>query len=133
MSMRDSMMAALRLLQQQQQQQDQATLANAARQPIPGFTGPAGSGAGIPGGGVGMAPPQQPLPAPGQALQPFMATGPYGQQALQLAGLAGGHRGNHMMNPAWNMQTQQGLLGAPKGFRVPFYRPPGNFYRPPGK
>jgi hypothetical protein len=88
MSMRDSMMAALQLRMQQQQQQDQTALANAAQQPIPGLTGPTSSGQ-IPGQPplVGMAPPQQPLPAPGQALQPFMANGPYGQQAMQLAGM----------------------------------------------
>lgn len=123
MSLRDSMMARFQQLMQERQAQDQATLANAAQQPIPGLTGPTTPGQ-IPGvigmapPGVGMAPPQQPLPG-GQALQPFMANGPYGQQALQLAGLTGGQRmGNHM-------QPHQGLLGAPpKGYRMP-YRPVG--------
>jgi hypothetical protein len=103
----------------QQQQQSQQTLANAARQPIPGLTGPTTQG-GIPGQPtVGMAPPQQPLPAPPP--QPFMASGPYGQQAAQLAGLLGG--GNQMIPPPGN-QAQHGLLGA-KGLRMPFYRPVG--------
>lgn len=48
--------------------------------------------------------------------------GPYARQALQMAGLLG----NPEFNPPGNIQTQMGLLGGPpKGFRVPFYRPPG--------
>lgn len=119
--MRDSMMAALALRMQQQEQQDQSALANAARQPIPGMTGPV-----TPMPTVGMAPPQQPpLPSPIQQPQPFMASGPFGQQAMRMAGLLGG-AGNHMVSPPGNIQTQQGLLGAPpKGFRIPFYRPVG--------
>jgi hypothetical protein len=88
MSLRDSMMARFAQLQEEQRQRDQAALATAASQPIPGLTGPTSSGQ-IPGAApptVGMAPPQQPLP-PGQALQPFMAAGPYGQQAMNLAGV----------------------------------------------
>jgi hypothetical protein len=115
MSLRDSMMARLQQMMQQRQQQDATALETARTQPIPGFTGPTSTGQ-IPG--VGMAPPQQPIP--GVPPQPFLASGPYGQQALQLSGLLG----NHMM--PGNIQTQQGLLGAPpKGFRLPFYRPPG--------
>ena len=115
------MSAVIQQLIAQSQAQQQQGLANAARQPIPGFTGPAGTGAGIP---TGMAPPQQPLPGPTMGNHMFTPQGPYAQQAMQMAGLLGG--GAPMQNPAGNIQTQQGLLGgSPKGFRVPFYRPVG--------
>lgn len=132
MSLRDSMMARFQQLMQERQQQDATALENARTQPIPGFTGPPSAGQ-IPGmappPGVGMAPPQQPLPG-GQALQPFMTSGPYGQHALQLAGLMsggiGGGMGNHMLSQPGNIQTQQGLLGGSTDkFRTPFYRPVG--------
>lgn len=119
----------------QQQQQYAGVLGNAAQQPIPGFTGPAGSGAGIPTpGGVGMAPPQQPLPGgtptmgnhmmPGQALQPFMASGPYGQQAMQMAGLLGpGGPGMGMpQRPVGGAQINA-MMGDKA--RMPMYRPVG--------
>jgi hypothetical protein len=80
-----------------------------ANSPIPGLTGPRAAP---------MGPPQQPIPSPtmGNHMMPQFQ-GPYGQQALQLAGLLGNQG---------NIQTQQGLLGAPpKGFRIPFYRPVG--------
>jgi hypothetical protein len=85
-SMWDQMSQALLEQIRQQQQQDQATLETARTQPIPGFTGPTNTGQ-IPG--VGMAPTQPPLlpqPLPGTA-HPSMNSGPYGQQAMQLAGV----------------------------------------------
>jgi hypothetical protein len=84
MSIRDSMMARFQQLQEEQRQRDQAALSTAASQPIPGLTGPTSSGQ-IP---VGMAPPQQPLPPPMPGTtHPSMASGPYGQQAMQMAGV----------------------------------------------
>lgn len=79
-------------LQQQQQQQ----MAAAAQQPIPGLTGPR-----IPMGGlmpgnmpgsmqpmpVPMGPPITQIPNPQPA--PFAASGPYGEQAMMMAGLLG--------------------------------------------
>lgn len=155
MSIKDSMWARAQQMMAEQRQQDQAALANAQHQPIPGLTGPTSQGQ-IPGQvPVGMAPPQRPIPTPGVPPQAFMDSGPFGRQAMQMAGLLGGPRpssigavnslrdaiinrrqgggilgppnaGNHMVSQPGNMQTQQGLLGAPpKGFRVPFYRPPG--------
>lgn len=64
---------------------------------------------------VGMAPPQQPLPGGGQALQPFTANGPYAWQALRLAGLLGGPGG-----------AQPGVPMTPGGM------PPGMPPRPVG-
>jgi len=102
-----------------QQHQDQY-LATAGQQPIPGLTGPTNSGASVLP--VGMAPPNPQIQGP--APQPFMASGPYGQQAMQLAGLLGG--GMQMpQQPISGMQAQGLLGGAVKGMRVPFYRPPG--------
>jgi hypothetical protein len=56
----------------------------AVNAPIPGVTGPLGNSAQIPG--VGIAPPQQPIPYQPQTSQ-FQPSGPYGQQAAALAGL----------------------------------------------
>jgi hypothetical protein len=86
MSLRDSMMARFAQLQQEQRDRDAAALETARTQPIPGLTGPPQGGANIPG--VGMAPPQQqlPPPLPGTA-HPSMDSGPYGQQAMQMAGV----------------------------------------------
>lgn len=78
---------------------------------------------------VGMAPPQQPLPQ-GQALQPFMASGPYGQQALQLAGLLGGPPGGPGGAPSMPGAMPPGVPprrvgGAPytPGLFMPGFRP----------
>jgi hypothetical protein len=151
MSIRSSMMARLQQMQQEQQQRHATALETARTQPIPGFTGPTSTGQ-IPG--VGMAPPQMP-PMPGTA-HPSMASGPYGQQAMQLAGVrptmfAPGQMPHGVLGDGGNelrdaflqrfpnrggllgrffgtsgQAPDQGLLGAPpKGFRVPFYRPPG--------
>lgn len=104
---------------QMQQQRDTGLVNNAARQPIPGLTGPLGSGAGIPG--FGMAPPQQqPLPAPNMGNH--MLTGPYGQQALQLAGLLGSRRAGIPPLPYGGAQINS-LLGSKA--QSPFYRPVG--------
>lgn len=71
--------------------QSNLMMANAANQPIPGLTGPVSSGAGIPG--LLSAPPSQgpglnqiPSPMP-QAHSQFTPSGPFGQQAMQMAGL----------------------------------------------
>lgn len=67
---------------------------------LPSATPPAGGGT-----GGGMA---QPSPA-------FTASGPYGRQAMQLAGLLGQPQG-----PAPVPADSGGLLGGPKrGFRIP--------------
>jgi hypothetical protein len=115
------MMALIQQRLQEQQQQHASALETARTQPIPGLTGPTTQMPGQPT--VGMAPPQQPLPMPNAGNHMFTPQGPYANQAMQMAGLLGG---SPMMNPSGNMQTQQGLLGAPpKGFRIPFYRPVG--------
>lgn len=81
---------------------------------IPGVNAPVGSGAGIPGL-VGVAPPQSPLPqVPPQ--NTFQAAGPYGQQAMQMAGLLGQQPQSPPPTPA-----PGGLLA---GTKLPF-RPGG--------
>jgi hypothetical protein len=131
MSLRDSMMARFAQLQQEQQARDAAALEAARTQPIPGLTGPTSQGQ-IPGqipGQVGMAPPQQPMPQ--QPLQPpqmgnhmFNPVGPYGQQAVQLAGLLGGGQGMQpgMRQPVGGIRNNM-LLGSKS--QMPFYRPVG--------
>jgi hypothetical protein len=130
MSLRDSMMARFAQLQQEQQQRDAAALEAARTQPIPGLTGPTSQGQ-IPGqipGQVGMAPPQQPLPGPMMGNHMFNPVGPYGQQAVQLAGLLGGGQGMQpgmqpgMHQPVGGMRNNM-LLGGKA--RMPFYRPVG--------
>jgi hypothetical protein len=122
MNLRDQMRARFAQLQQEQQARDAAALETARTQPIPGMTGPTNSGAGIlPGGG--MAPPRQQIPTPGvpSNLPPsvFMHSGPYGQQAQQLAGLLGGPRPssigsvNSIRDAIINSRQGGGLLGAP--------------------
>lgn len=97
--------------QQMLSQPGQNAMNDAARMPIPGYTGPSQPGVGIPGllaqappsAGPGLNQIPQAMPTP---LQP---AGPYGQQAMQLAGLLGQRGGG-------------GLLGGPpKGFRIPGY------------
>lgn len=113
----------LQLLQQSQMNRDQQTVANAAHMPIPGLTGPLGSGASLP---VGMAPPQQPLPGVtptmGNHMMPPPVMGPYGQQALQLAGLLGNRGPGVPQLPVGGQQINP-LLGDKS--RMPFYRPVG--------
>jgi hypothetical protein len=77
---------------------------------------------------VGRAPPQPPFQMPTAGNHMFQPQGPYGAQAMNLAGLLGnpGMGGMGGISGPGNIQTQQGLLGGPpKGFRVPFYRPTG--------
>jgi hypothetical protein len=93
-----------------------------ANVPIPGVTAPYGSGANIPrtpgilGGQVpvqpevGVAPPQQPLPGPrNHMVQPPAMSGPYGQQAAQMAGL--------LAQPGAGGGYPSGLLGGKRPFR----------------
>jgi hypothetical protein len=85
---------------------------------------PAGAGGELP---VGMAPLQQPLPGgspPGQALQPFMTNGPYGLQALRLAGLLGG-AGTPGAAPGQPPGAQLPVMGRPytPGLFMPGFRP----------
>jgi hypothetical protein len=128
MSLRDSMMARFAQLQQEQQQRDAAALEAARTQPIPGLTGPTSQGQ-IPGqipGQVGMAPPQQPMQPPMMGNHMFNPVGPYGQQAVQLAGLLGGGQQQlgmpGMHQPVGGMRNNM-LLGSKA--RMPFYRPVG--------
>lgn len=85
---------------------------NSATAAIPGLTAPRGAGAGIPGllEPTPTAPPNPIIPSPQQQPTQFQASGPYGMQAMQMAGLLGsaGMSG---------MSTPMGLLG--KGYRVP--------------
>lgn len=121
------MRAALAQILAQQRQQDQSRLLAAGQQPIPGFTGPAQPGVEIPGmpigmparPPVGMAPPQQQLPPPQQ--QPFMASGPYGQQAMQMAGLLGPPQtGKQPTMPPGGGLLDPRQPGVPRGgFRFP--------------
>jgi hypothetical protein len=60
------------------------------------------------GQGVGM---QNHMFRPQPSVASQMMTGPYGRQAAQMAGLLG--------NPGQGYPTGGGLLGGPKGFRVP--------------
>jgi hypothetical protein len=128
MSLRDSMMARFQQLQQEQQQRDATALETARNQPIPGLTGPTSAGQ-IPGmappPGVGMAPPQQPLQPPRMGNHMMQPVGPYGQQAVQLAGLLGGGAPGGMGAPQQPMGGQQinALLGNKSS--TPFYRPVG--------
>lgn len=99
----------------EQQRQWQQQLASAATQPIPGFTGPATNTGGIPGMLPGGPPPPQQIPSPQAPGSPFMAVGPYGQQAQRMAGLLG-----QVAIPQQPTAGYQGLLGGPKGgFRIP--------------
>ncbi len=121
MSIRDSMMARLAQLQQEQQQRDAAALETSRNQPIPGLTGPTSQGQ-IPVP-VGMAPPQQPLPNPQMGNHMFNPAGPYGQQALHLAGLLGGGQpGMQGHQPVGGIRNNA-LLGGKA--QMPFYRPVG--------
>jgi hypothetical protein len=128
MSLRDSMMARFQQLQQEQQQRDASALETARNQPIPGLTGPTTPGQ-IPGVNgaappVGMAPPQQQLPPPMMGNHMFQPAGPYGQQAVQLAGLlgGGGAPGGVPKQPMGGQQINA-LLGNKSS--TPFYRPVG--------
>ena len=109
----------LAILQAMQQSPHNAAFNGSANMPIPGLTGPRATP---------MGPPQQPIPGPtmgNHMMQPFQPSGPYGQQALQLAGLLGNPGAVGQSGPG-NIQTQMQLLGAPpKGFRIPFNRPVG--------
>lgn len=78
--------------------------------PIPGLTGPLGNGAQIPGGGVGIAPPQQQIPYQQMPPSTFQAAGPYGRQAMGLAGLLSAN------SPPGNTYPN-GLLGGKRPFR----------------
>lgn len=57
--------------------------------------------------------PQNQMPMPQVAPQPFMALGPYGRQASQMAGL---------LSPQQDPRLQStGLLGGPpRAFRIPY-------------
>lgn len=106
----------LEFLNAQQQAQDRAVIDQAAISPIPGLTGPVGSGAQIPGL-LGMAPPQTQIPT--AQPQPFQSQGPFGQQAMQMAGLLGR---SQIPRQLPTVNAQGGLLGGPpKGFRIPGY------------
>lgn len=112
-------------VRQVQQQRTSQYLGSAGAQPIPGLTGPV-----IPGAGVipGQMPPMQMPPMQTPPMQmpggpPFMASGPYGQQAMQLAGLLGGRM--QIPRVVDGAQTQGLLGGGVKGMRIPFYRPTG--------
>jgi hypothetical protein len=66
-------------------------------------------------GGPPVAPPgSQPGGSPAPLSPPFSASGRYGAQAMQMAGLLG------QQTPAGQPQPGDGLLGGPKrGFRIP--------------
>lgn len=86
-----------------------------ASQPIPGLTGPVGNGAQIPGllGGNLQQPTQGQTPSPMQRM-PMMPNGPYGGQAMALAGLLG--RSQIPQQPG--MTQSQGLLANPSYTRM---------------
>lgn len=65
----------------------------------------------------GLIPGMGSQPVPQAPMQPFLASGPYGQQAMQMAGLLGGGMQIPQQPPV--MQAQ-GLLNRPVK-----YQPPG--------
>lgn len=76
--------------------------------------------------GMGEAPPQQQLPAP---MSRFQAVGPYGGQAMRMAGMGGGLLGGGSVpSPGQPTMGYQGLLGGggsmdggmKRGFRLPY-------------
>jgi hypothetical protein len=111
----------LERFRQAQQERDRGVVDAAARQPIPGLTGPRMPAVGVPGN---LPPVVNPAVPPSAGHQMFPVAGPYGAQAQQLAGLLDTPTMG-IPNPPGNVQTQMGLLGPVKGLRVPFYRPPG--------
>jgi hypothetical protein len=82
-----------------------------ANVPIPGVNGPVTP---MPGG-----PSQPPQQIPGPGYSPFRAQGPYGQQAMQMAGLLGqGQMQNHMM-PVPGLLSQPAPMAQPAPMGMP--------------
>jgi hypothetical protein len=98
-----------------------------ANVPIPGLTGPRTP---LPGGP--SQPPQQ-IPPPGYT--PFQANGPYGQQAMQMAGLQGQPQmQNHMMpNPGLLSQPAPTAMPPPQQGGLLSRYSAKNPFRPGGK
>lgn len=90
-----------------------------ATAPIPGLTGPLGSGAGIPRT-TPIAPSQQPPNLPSApAWQYVMNSGPYGQQAAQLAGLLGTQPTMQIPTQPTQPRAVMGMLGAAPSMQSP--------------
>lgn len=104
----------------------QQNFLSSANSPIPGVTGPYGAGTGVPGLLTGEGAPPR-IPSPQMPMTPFQAAGPYGGQAMRMAGMGGGLLGGGVPSPQQPTMGYQGLLGGggmdggmKRGFRLPY-------------